>query len=393
MAALSGCVAPAPPPPPPAAVVAPPPPVANHALDHDQPSFLRLPNTPAGEVPVRVGVILPFTGGAAATRSLAAAMLKAATLAVFDSKNKHIILMTANEGSTPADAADAANKLLAEGSEIIIGPLFGPSVSAVAPIARDRGVPVLAFSTEKSVAGNGAYLLSYLPQNEVKRVIAYAVRQGHHNFAAMVPQNAYGDVVAGTFEDTVKSMGGASVEVEHFAANTSVFTAASTTVAKSNADAVLLAPMSGTGLKAIAPSLSFAGLDPAKVKLLGISPWNDPSMGREQTLVGGWFAAPQPDADTEFNTKYKDTYGAAPPPLASLAYDAVSLVALLSSGPAYHRFTQTALMDPNGFAGVDGIFRFAPDGTSERGLAILEVTPDGANVVSPAPKTFQNKGS
>ena len=105
-------------------------------------------------------------------------------------------------------------------------------------------------------------------------------------------------------------------------------------MAKSNADAVLLAPMSGTGLKAIAPSLSFAGLDPAKVKLLGISPWNDPSMGREQTLVGGWFAAPQPDADTEFNTKYKDTYGAAPPPT-SLAYDAVSLVALLSSGPAY----------------------------------------------------------
>ena len=117
------------------------------------------------------------------------------------------------------------------------------------------------------------------------------------------------------------------------------------------------------------------------------------SVGHEDTLVGGWFATPAPDADNAFNAKYKDAYGTAPPPLASLAYDAVSLVALLAPGPAYHRFTQPALMDPNGFAGVDGIFRFNPDGTSERGLAILQVTPDGFSVVSPAPKTFQNPGS
>ena len=386
---LTGCVTPPPPPPPPpAAVVAPPPPVAGHPLTSDQPSFLRLPNLPAG-TPVRVGVILPFTGGAAATRALAAAMMKAASLALYDSKNKNIVLMTADEGTKPEDAAVAAKKLLDQGAEIIIGPLFAASVSAVAPIARDRGVPVLAFSTEKSVAGNGAYLLSYLPQSEVKRVVDYAYAHGHHNFAAMVPQSAYGDVVASAFEDAVKARGATSVEVEHFPANTSVFTAAAAAVAKSTADAVLLAPTSGATLKAIAPSLSFAGLDPAKVKLLGISPRNDPGLGREDTLVGGWFAAPEPGADAVFNAKYKAAYGTAPPALASLAYDAMSLVALLSTGAPYHRFTTQALMDPNGFSGVNGIFRFRPDGTSERGLAILEVQPDGFHVVSPSPKTFQ----
>jgi branched-chain amino acid transport system substrate-binding protein len=394
IAGLSGCVQkPIEAPPPAAAVAVPPPPVASHALDKDDPSYLRLPNMSASMTPVRVGIILPLGSGTAATRALAAAMMKAASLALYDSKDKSIVLMTADEGNSPADAAAAATKLLGQGAEIIIGPLFGPSVSAVTPIARDRGVPVLAFSTDKSVAGNGAYLLSFLTQDEVKRVISYAGAQGHQNFAAMMPQNAYGDVVANAFNDAVKVANARNVTVERFAPNTSVFTAPATAIAKSGADAVLLSPQSSAGLKAIAPSLSFAGLDPTKVKLLGTSLWNESSLGREQLLVGGWFAAPEPNANVVFIAKYKAAYGTTPPLLASLAYDAISLVALLAPGPAYHRFTQAALMDPNGFAGVNGIFRFDPDGTAERGLAILEVTPDGANVVSPAPKTFQNRGS
>ena len=294
--------------------------------------------------------------------------------------------------SNSASAADfnmaAATKLLAQGAEIIVGPLFGPSVSAVAPIARDRGVPVLAFSTERSVAGNGVYLLSFLPQNEVRRVLSYAASEGHHNFAAMVPQTPYGDVVASAFSDAVKSVNVTNVDVEHFAPDSAAVMAPSASVAKSNADAVLIAQGGGV-LRAIAPSLAFNGLDPAKVKLLGTGLWDDAAITREQTLDGGWFAAPEPDADGAFTEKYRNVYGAAPPQLASLAYDAISLVALLSQGQPYHRFTQAALMDPNGFSGVDGIFRFNTDGTSERGLAILEVQPDGFHVVSPAPKTFQ----
>ena len=155
-------------------------------------------------------------------------------------------------------------------------------MSAVAPIARDRGVPVLAFSTEKSVAGNGVYLLSFLPQSEVARVVAYAVAQGHHNLAAMVPQNAYGDVVADAFSDAVKTAGASSVDVEHFTPNAGAVMAPSQTIAKSNADAVIIA-QGGTVLRAIAPTLAFNGMDPAKVKLLGTGLWYDPAVAREQS--------------------------------------------------------------------------------------------------------------
>ena len=392
IAGLASCAAPKPPPPPPPAPVLPPPPVAGHPLTSDSPAFLRLPNLDPNQTPVRVGIILPFSSGPPAARALAAAMIKAAQLALYDAKNPNIVLITANEGARPEDATAAATKLLAQGAEVIVGPLFGPSATAVAPIARDRGVPVLSFSTEKTVAGNGVYLLSFLPQSEVTRVVNYAAAQGHKNFAAMVPQSDYGNVVAGAFADAVKSAGGNSVAVEHFTPNSNSVMAPSTAMAKSNADAVMIGE-GGAILRAIAPSLNFGGLDKDKVKLLGTGLWDDPAVEREDMLVGGWFAAPEPDADTAFNARYHDTFGVNPPQLASLAYDAVALMGLLSKGQPYHRFTQGALMDPNGFAGVDGIFRFNPDGTSERGLAVLEVAPDGFHVISPAPKTFQRPAS
>jgi ABC-type branched-subunit amino acid transport system substrate-binding protein len=387
-AAIAGLSACTPPPPPPPKVVVPPPPVAGNPLDRDLPSYMRLPNTAPGTTPVRVGIILPFSSTTPGTRNLAAAMLKAAELALFDGGNRDILLITADEGATPDAAGAAAVKLLGDGAEIIVGPLFGPSVSAVAPIARERGIPVLAFSTERSVAGNGVYLLSFLPQSEIKRVVNYAVAQGHHNFAAMVPQTPYGDVISGAFSDAVKSAGATAVDVERFAPSASAVMVPSAAIAKSNADAVIIAQGGGV-LRAIAPSLAFNGLDPTKVKLLGTGLWDDAGIIKEQSLDGGWFAAPEPNADNAFNEKYRAVYGATPPQLASLAYDAVSLVTLLATGTPYHRFTPAALMDPNGFAGVNGIFRFNVDGTSERGLAVLEVQQDGFHVVSPAPKTFQ----
>jgi len=373
-------------PPPPAA------PVAANPLDRDQPNYLRLPGMADG-TPVRVGVILPFTSGAPGTRALAQSMLKAAELALFDAGNRNIVLITADEGNGGAAAADAAQKLLAQGAEVIVGPLFGPSVAAVAPIARDRGVPVLAFSTEKAVAGNGAYLISFLPQNEVRRVVNFAYANGHRQFAALVPQSAYGDVAQDAFRNSVASVHGNIADIERFPANAGAIAAPTAAVAKSGADAVLIA-QGGVMLKALAPTLSLDGASKDKVKLLGTGLWDDdPSLAREGSLVGSWYAAPAPNADAQFIAKYRGTFGSAPAQLASLAYDAVSLVALLSSGTPYHRFTQAALMDPNGFAGVNGIFRFNNDGTSERGLAVLEVTGAGPVVVSPAPTTFVRPGA
>jgi branched-chain amino acid transport system substrate-binding protein len=382
-----------PPAPAPTPVVAPPASVAHHPLIGEEPGFARLSNLRPGHVPVRVGILLPFSNGSPATRALAASMMKAAELAVFDSGNPDILLISADEGSTPEASAEAARSLLAQGAEIIVGPLFAQAAEAVGPVARDRGVPVISFSTDRKVAGDGVYLLSFLPEGEVHRVIAYAAAQGEKNFAALVPQNVYGDRVGDYFKDEVKSAGGNVTDVEKYAPATEGIAGPAHAVASTKPDAILIA-QGGPLLREIASSLAGAGVNTSQVKLLGTGLWDDQTTSKDPMLAGGMFAAPSPEASESFEAKYRSVYATSPPQLASLAYDAVSLVALLASGTPYKRFTAQALTDPNGFAGVDGIFRFHPDGTSERGLAVMAVEPGGGfRIVSPAPKTFQAQGS
>jgi len=373
---------------PPAPPPAPEPPPAPHQLAAQAPSFLTLPNLAPERVPVRVGVILPFSNANANVRALAGALMRAAELALYDSANTNIILMTAEDGGTPEESAAAVQKLLDQGAEVIVGPLFAASVSAVAPLARDRGVPVLAFSTDRSVAGNGIYLLSFQPQSEVRRIIAYAVSQGRTKIGAMIPQTPYGELVEATFREAVQQNGAAVCDVEHFSPSTGALTDPAAAIAKAGCDSILV-PLSGSLLRGVVQTLNYSQIDLTKVKLLGTGLWFEPSALKEPLLQGAWFAAPQPSLDDAFDAKYKQTFGSDPQQLASLAYDAVSLVALLANGTAYHRFTFRALTDANGFAGVNGIFRFRTDGSIERGLAVLTVAPDGFEVVSPAPATFQ----
>lgn len=393
---LAGCMT-APPPPPriarPAPVPAAPQTLATHPLTGEEPGFLRLGNIPARTVPVRVGVLLPFSNGSSATRQLAASMMKAAEMALFDSGHRDILLMSADERSGGSEAAAGARQLLAEGAEIIIGPLFAPSVSAVAPIARDHAVPVIAFSTDRAVAGDGVYLLSFQPENQVRRIVSYAVAQRHSGLAALVPRTAYGTRVAQAFRDSVATAGARMADLETFTPEAGEIATPVQAVVNARPDAILIA-QSGPVLRNIAATLAADGDSSRQVQYLGTGLWDDPATADEPDLTGAWFAAPDPDAERAFEDRYRTIYASDAPPLAALAYDAVSLVSLLSSGPPYHRFTRDALTDPNGFSGIDGIFRFAADGSSEYGLAVVKIVPGGGfAVVSPAPKTFQAPGS
>jgi ABC-type branched-subunit amino acid transport system substrate-binding protein len=389
--ALAGCVT-KPTTPAPAAPVAAPETPAGHPLSENKPTFFSLPNVPADHTPVRVGVILPFTSGTPAVKALAQAMLRSAQMALYESDNRDIILMTADEGATQADAAAAADRLLDQGAEIIVGPLYGPSVKAISAAARDHGVPVLAFSTDRTVAGDGVYLMGFLPENDTGRVVGYALTQGKHKFAALVASTAFGDVTLDTFKKAVTDGKGEVGEVERFEGTIEGAPGPAGVVAKTDADAVFI-PQGGAVLRAAAPALSAGGFVPGKTKLLGTGQWNETANLAEPMLSGAWFAGPDPKDEIAFNAKYRAAFGANPPPLAALAYDAVSLVAALAKGAPYHRFTHDALNDPNGFSGADGIFRFSADGTAERGLAIIEVAPDGFHVVDPAPTTFVKPGS
>ncbi len=212
-------------------------------------------------------------------------------------------------------------------------------MQAVAPIARQHGIPVIAFSTDRSVAGNGVYLLSFQPENEVKRILAYAASQGHSNFAALVPLNPYGDHVADAVRADVTANSGQLTDLEHFNPQSGDVVDQAASISASHPDALLVA-QGGSLLRGIAPTLAFDNLGGDQVQLLGTGVWDDPAILHEPALVGGWFAAPQPDADDVFLSRYQQLFGTKPQELTTLSYDAVALVALLSkSGEPFQHFT------------------------------------------------------
>jgi hypothetical protein len=156
-------------------------------------------------------------------------------------------------------------------------------------------------------------------------------------------------------------------------------------------DAILI-PEGGNRLKSVAPLLPYYDVDPEKVHFLGTGLWDEPGLGTEPALNGGWYAAPPPGARADFDQRFRAVYKRPPPRLATLAYDATALAAVLARNANGPDFSAAALTNPSGFAGVDGIFRLRPDGLIQRGLAVLEVHRNGNTVVSPAPTTFQAIG-
>lgn len=340
---------------------------------------------------VRIAMLLPLKHSSKETRAVAQAMLDAAQMAMFDMGARSMVLLPRDTGATPETAAAAAADAIAKGAEIILGPLLANDVRAVAPIARAKNIPVIAFSTDRTVAGDGVFLLSFLPEQEVSRVVSYAISKGRGKFVALVPQTPYGQRVEEAFRNTVTQSGREVVAVQTYPANPQSLEPAVKAVAKLGFDTIFL-PEGGTMLRSLGPILAVNKVESRKVKFIGTGLWDDPAVASEPSLHGGWFAVPPQEQRVNFITRYQQLYGPKPPRIASLAYDAIALSATLASGTPGRRYTKTTIADPNGFAGIDGIFRFRSDGMTERGLAVMEVTAAGQTVISPASSTFQSQG-
>lgn len=390
--------------PPPAAVQAPAPP----------------PMTPSA---VRVALLVPLSGRNA---RLGNAMVNAAQLALFDLADDRFELLIQDTKGTPEGAAEAAAQAIGDGASLILGPLLSASVTAVAPPARAANVQVVAFSSDRSVAGQGIFTMGFFPGAGVKRVVTFARSRGILRFAALAPESEYGTTVVEALRRAAEAVGAVVTRVETYdpiegdfaavvrrlaqygsrrqalIAQRSALEAQGDEIAQRTLrrlerlqtvgdlpfDALMVAD-GGKRLQSIAAHLPFYDVDPDKVRMLGTGQWDEPGIGAEPALVGGWFAAPPPEARADFVRQFLRVYGHKPPRLATLAYDATALAAVLARTGGGPDFSAQALTAPSGFAGRDGIFRFLPDGVAERGLAVLKVLPRGFEVIGRAPETFQ----
>ena len=338
---------------------------------------------------VKAALILPLTapGNAGVAGQ---AMRNAAEMALAEFSAPNIQLLVKDDGGTAEAARAGAQQALDEGAEIILGPLFAQSVSFVGQVARPRNVPVIAFSTDANVASAGVYLLSFLPESDVERVVQYATSIGKHSYAALIPDNPYGTVVEAAFKQAVARRSGDQVVVlERYPHDKATMAGPIRNVvqASARADALLIAD-GGDAVPDVAQTIIADGVNIKRMQLLGTGLWDDPRIFATPALDGGLYAAPDGIGYRNFAARYRTRYGQDPVRTATLSYDAVALIAALVKTQGPQRFSPQVLTNPSGFTGIDGLFRFKADGTNERGLAVLRVAAGGSQVISPAPKSF-----
>jgi ABC-type branched-subunit amino acid transport system substrate-binding protein len=352
-----------------------------------------VPETTLGTGQIRVALILPLSAGGNAGVA-GQAMRNAAEMALAEFNSPNIQLLVKDDGGSADGARLAAQQALDEGAELILGPLFAQSVSIVGQIARSRNVPVIAFSTDANVATRGVYLLSFLPESDVARIVQYAASTGKRSYAALIPDNPYGTVVEAAFKQDVARRGGQIAALERYPHDKAAMAAPVRSVAQALARAdALFIPDGGDALPDIAQALVANGVNTKRIQLLGTGLWDDPRVFQTPALDGGWYAAPDGAGYRNFANRYAARFKQQPVRTATLAYDAVALVAALVKTQGPQRFSFEVLTNPSGFSGIDGLFRFRPDGTNERGLAVLRATASGPQVIAPPPRSFGGASS
>jgi branched-chain amino acid transport system substrate-binding protein len=336
-----------------------------------------------GTGPVRVGAILPLTQNGAPS-VIGQSLRNGAELAIDETGSSDITLMIVDDHSTPEGAAQAAQQVLGAGAEIIVGPLFAADVREVSRAARSANRPIIAFSTDASVASRGVYLLSFLIESYVDRVIDYAATHGKKSFAVLAPESDYGNVAVAEFQTVAARLNARVVTIARYPPGQPAAGMQEIAGVANQIDALFI-PEQAEAMPAVSAALESSGL---KAQILGTGVWNDARVMKLPALQGAWFAAPETAGFAGFAQRYKAKFNNSPARLATLSYDAVSLVAALSRTQGPQRYSEAVLTNASGFNGADGVFRFHLDGPNDRGLAVMQINNGDATVLSPAPHSF-----
>ncbi|MDB5682405.1 MAG: transporter substrate-binding protein [Sphingomonas bacterium] len=356
-----------------------PPPAAPAPVTSTRPTNDGLPQDQARH---RIALLVPTSGANAAVGQ---SIANAANLALLDTGGKNLRITTYD---TAAGAAAAAARAIADGNRLFLGPLLANDVRAVASAARAAKVPVISFSNDTDVAGDGVFLLGFTPSQSIERVVHYARSRGATRFAGLVPAGLYGSRAGSALIKAAEDAGGSVVSMQSYDRSPKAIAAAVQKLGREQGfDAILIADAGRIAVQ-VAPLIRRSGSPNAR--LLGTELWNtEPSLSANPAARGAWFASVTDTMYRQLATKYRARFGQSPYRLASLGYDAVLLATRIAGDwKVGDAFPIRRLTAQDGFSGVDGAFRFGSNGIAERALAVHQIDPAGFTIVSPAPRSF-----
>ncbi|MCV6823631.1 MULTISPECIES: penicillin-binding protein activator [Halocynthiibacter] len=347
---------------------------------------------------VPVALLVPGNSASSGDNLIAAALENSARLAIADLQGVEIDLRVYNTSGRADVAATVAKEAVSDGAKIILGPLYAESANAVGVAISNKNVNILAFSNKPDIAGGNVFVLGNTFQNTADRIVSYAARQGISSAmvisgsgnlsedagrdALVTAANNSGVTVAalGTFE---MSQQGVINAIPDLAASAK----------SSGAQALLFASGTEGALPLLTQLLPENGIDPTATQFIGLTRWDIPASTLALPGVqSGWFALPDPGLAAQFASRYENAYGQPPHPIAGLSYDGIAAIGALVRAGKSDALTQSALTQPSGFVGVNGVFRLLPDGTNQRGLAIGQIQDNQVNIIDPAPRSFSGTG-
>ena len=337
----------------------------------------------------KIALLLPLSGPQA---ELGKALQNAAIMGLFRSNMPNLAIVPYDTGGRADQAVLAAERAIAEGTQAILGPLFGSETQAIAKIAADAHIPILSFSNDWNIAGGAVFILGLTPQTEVAQALDYIESRGVRILHVLSPDNAYGKAVvdAAKFKSargTIKLQTLASYAPNNPKSIKDAVLKIQSALPPSG-DASLLAYHailigdSGSKLSAINAEFGNAGISGDKIALAGTSPWSDLNFANWPNLQNALWAGIYPDTLAQFETTYQSFFGAAPPRLSVLGFDgmmilAPALMASIAAPASIDDKVNEVLRQAPQFQTAAGLLRFGAAQLAERRLSIVRATADG----------------
>jgi ABC-type branched-subunit amino acid transport system substrate-binding protein len=344
---------------------------------------------------VPVALLVPSGSGQASDQLLARSIENAARLAITDLGGVQIDLRVYSTGGQPAQANAVAQRAVAEGATVILGPVFAEEANAAGVAVAASGVNVLSFSNNPAIAGGNVFVLGPTFDNTARRLATYAVRTGKSKVMIVHDRNAQGEAGRTAIQRGVAAAGGSIVATGSYEFSQNGIVQAVPALAaqakSSGAQAVFLTADTAGALPLVTQLLSENGVSPATTQYVGLTRWDIPAATLSLPGVqGGIFAMPDPALYAQYQARYQAAFGEVPHPVSAIAYDGIAAIgALAKQGRGMDR---ASLTQGAGFVGVNGVFRLLNDGTNERGLAIARIQNNAVTLIDPAPRSFGGAG-
>lgn len=387
------------------------------------------PGTPSDNLlgaPVhRMAVMLPLTGDAAPTGRAIRTSIEAAVL-----QNAPQNLSVAFY-DTAENLSATINEVITTNPAVVVGPVFASDARALRD-AKPDSLPVLSFTSDAQSLGNGVMTLALMPTNSTEAIVKEMSSDGVQGFIIIAPDTQSGHLMAGTavasaemynlplagiffytendtnsIKDTAIA---ASMNNARTAANnraravlSDILTQERLTALEKSSLNIQLERLSktetlgklpynailflgnGDDTESMASFLRYYGVGAREASFYGTALWEGSDIINDFTMSGAKYAV-LPDASQSFSNLYERISGTQPGRLAGFGYDAANM----AMGMIYSPKSDAAyLLDPSGYAGVEGLYRLEPTGENERALQIVQLAGDGTTqIVRPAAENF-----